>query len=253
MVGTGIQVGEQTTLGAKETIEKAQKVFYAVADRAAAQWILGLNATAEALSYDMTLPRRRTVYEGMVDRIAAEVRKGLDVCAVFYGHPGVFAHATHKAIKILRQEGFPARMLPGVSAEDCLIADLGVDPGPLGCQSYEATDFLIRPRRFDPTTAMILWQVHSIGNLGFWDDHTDRRPALEILVEVLVPSYGPEHRVYVYEASIDPAKLPRIEPVLLAKLPEAKLSPFSTLFVPAKKAAELDPIMMKRLGVSFDS
>jgi hypothetical protein len=38
-------------------------------------------------------------------------------------------------------------MLPAVSAEDCLFADLGVDPGAAGCQSHEAADFLILDTR----------------------------------------------------------------------------------------------------------
>jgi hypothetical protein len=37
-------------------------------------------------------------------------------------------------------DGFDAVMLPGISAEDCLFADLGIDPGMIGCQSFEATD-----------------------------------------------------------------------------------------------------------------
>jgi uncharacterized protein YabN with tetrapyrrole methylase and pyrophosphatase domain len=251
IVGTGILVGIQTTLGAKAAIEKADVVLYLVADTATAEWIQRLKPSAEALDYDTTQERRRGVYEKMVERILAEVRKGLDVCAVFYGHPGVFAYAPHKSIKLARQEGFRAHMQPGVSAEDCLIADLGVDPGMLGCQSYEVTDFLIRPRRFDTGTAMILWQVGAIGQLGFVDEHTETAPGLAILVEVLAPHYGSDHRVYIYEASTDAAKPPRIEALPLALLPKARLTLISTLFVPAKKAAELDPVMMKRLGVSF--
>jgi len=34
-------------------------------------------------------------------------------------------------------------MLPGISAEDCLFADIGVDPGIYGCQSFEATDLFV--------------------------------------------------------------------------------------------------------------
>ena len=50
------------------------------------------------------------------------------------------------------REGFNAQMLAGISAEDCLFADLGLDPGKNGCQSFEATDFLIRRRQFEPTS-----------------------------------------------------------------------------------------------------
>ena len=58
-----------------------------------------------------------------------------------------------------RAEGFNARMLPGISAEDCLFANLGADPGTHGCQSFEATSFLLRKPKFDTLTHLILWQI----------------------------------------------------------------------------------------------
>ena len=87
----------------------------------------------------------------MADAIVAEVELGKTVCAVFYGHPGVFARPSHLAIERTRALGHRAEMLPAVSAEDCLFADLGVDPGD-GCQSFEATNFVVRPPggSFDP-------------------------------------------------------------------------------------------------------
>src|SRR5437773_2103233 len=72
-------------------------------------------------------PRRET-YAEMVEELLAPVRAGHNVCAAFYGHPGVFVNPGHEAIRRARAEGFPARMLPAVSALDCLVADLGIDP-----------------------------------------------------------------------------------------------------------------------------
>ena len=72
---------------------------------------------------------RLDTYQDMVDRILACVREGSDVCVAFYGHPGVFVYPSHEAIKRARIEGYKATMLPGISAEDCLFADLGIDPG----------------------------------------------------------------------------------------------------------------------------
>ena len=65
----------------------------------------------------------------------APIRRGIRLCAVVYGHPGVFVYASHEAVRRCRLEGLPARMLPGISAEDCLLADLGVDPGVRGCRA----------------------------------------------------------------------------------------------------------------------
>ena len=57
-----------------------------------------------------------------------EVRAGLDVVGVFYGHPGVFVDPSQRSLAIAREEDYKARMLPGVTAEDCLYADLCIDP-----------------------------------------------------------------------------------------------------------------------------
>src|SRR2546429_6584747 len=55
----------------------------------------------------------------------------------------LFPYTTLFRSRQAREEGFEAEMLPAVSAEDCLFADLGVDPGDEGCQSFEATSFLL--------------------------------------------------------------------------------------------------------------
>jgi precorrin-6B methylase 1 len=78
-------------------------------------------------------------YDRMVERILSYVRRGLNVCVVFYGHPGVFVHPGHESIRRARIEGFSACILPGISAEDCLFAELGIDPSKNG-QSFEATE-----------------------------------------------------------------------------------------------------------------
>ena len=251
VVGTGIQLVGHLTLAAKAWIEQADKVLFAVADPVTAKWLQTLNPTAEALPYNTNNQRRRETYREMVDRILAEVRQGLNVCAVFYGHPGVFAYPTHEAIKQARREGFRAQMLPGISAEDCLFADLGLDPGRNGCQSFEATDFLIRGRKFDPTSALILWQIATIGNLGFYQEGIQLR-GLTVLAEVLETYDGSDHEVIVYEAAVYyPVCEPVIQYIPLSKLAEIRVTLVSTLYVPPQAPAPVDSEMMARLGMSF--
>src|SRR3546814_2631535 len=71
---------------------------------------------------------RRQTYREIDEAIMAQVRAGKQVCAVFYGHPGVFADVPHRVVRKAREEGIPARMEPGISAEACLYADLNLDP-----------------------------------------------------------------------------------------------------------------------------
>lgn len=250
VVGTGIHLVGDLTLAAKAWIEQADKVLFAVADPVTAAWLRTLNPTAEALPMDTTLARRRLMHQAMVERILTEVRQGLRVCVVFYGHPGVFVDPAHEAIRRARSEGFTARMLPGISAQDCLFADLGVDPGKNGCQSFEATDFLIRRRKFDPTSALILWQIAVIGHLGFYQNDGHRH-GVRVLMEELQRWYAPEHEVVVYEAAVYPVCEPVIQRLPLGRLGEAKITEVSTLYIPAKSAAAIDTAMMARLGMAY--
>ena len=248
VVGTGIRLVGQTTLEALERIQHAEKLFYLVNDPTTAAWIRGLNPTADTLEdcYVKGMARRR-IYQAMAARIMSAVRSGLDVCAAFYGHPGVFVDASHEAIRRARREGFPAHMLPGISAEDCLIADLGVDPGENGCQSFEATDFLVFRRRFDPSSALILWQVGVLGEASVRDNMSCRPERLAVLTAALRRHYPPRHRVVLYEAAQFPTCDPMIKRIPLAKLTEQTVLPMTTLYVPPKPSRVADARIVRWL------
>lgn len=251
VVGTGIQLAGQITLAAKAWIEQADKVLFAVADPGTAKWLASLNSTAEPLPYDRNNRRRKDTYAQMIERILVEVRGGVNVCAAFYGHPGVLADSARGAIKQAREEGFKAEMLPGISAEDCLFADLGVDPGKQGCQSFEATDFLIRRRKFDPASVLILWQIALIGNRGFYEKGGHLQ-GLKVLTEVLQKDYPSDSEAIVYEAAVYyPVCEPNIQRMPLDKLPEAKVTEASTLYMPPNAPSKIDMAMVERLGMSL--
>jgi hypothetical protein len=63
--------------------------------------------------------------------------------------------------------GIKAYILPAVSAEDCLFADLGIDPSYPGLQTLEATDMLLRRRMLLTDSHVIIWQVGCVGDVGF--------------------------------------------------------------------------------------
>lgn len=228
-------------------MRQADKVFFSVGSALTRIWIEGLNASAESLydTYGVDKDRSLT-YQEMAGRILASVRKGLKVCVALYGHPGVFAQPGHAAIRQARAEGYEARMLPAVSAADCLYADLGVDPGAQGCQSFEATDFLLRRRRFDPTSALILWQIGAIGVINLPTSPCNR-DGLGILWEVLNQHYPADHEVVVYEASGLPICEPVVLRVPLSGLLEAEVSWASTLYLPPLANRPADPGMLDRL------
>ncbi|WP_434048606.1 MULTISPECIES: SAM-dependent methyltransferase [Sorangium] len=249
-MGIGIQWAGQTTLAAQRAIQQADRVLFAVADAWAARWVRSLNPAAESLPYGKGKTPRRSIYAEMVERILAEVRKGLKVCAVFYGHPGVLASPAHAAVRQARDEGFSARMLPGVSSIDCLFADLGVDPGRDGLQIFEATDFLIRGREVDARTPLVLCQIGGVGCAGVFDpsDASRIRRGLEALGERLRQSYPAAHEVVIYEAAAHPLASPRLDRVALSALSAAPVDDVSTLYVPPAARAAVDPEVLERIG-----
>ncbi len=246
VVGCGIELGRHVSARALSEIEQADQVFI-LADAFAQAWLKGLRPDLISLSplYGERRDRRET-YREMEAALLAPVRAGLRVCAVFYGHPGVFAQVPHAAIRQARAEGLAARMEPGISAEACLFADLGMDPGEAGVQSYEATRFLISDCPPNPSALLILWQVALAGKLdciGF-EPEPER---LRILVDKLRRWYPADCPVILYEAAQLPIERFRAERLALCDLPEARFKEYSTLVMPPAEPLRNDEAVLARL------
>lgn len=248
VVGTGIRPGGHLTREAQHVIAAADRVF-SVVEGLTLERLREINTSVESLQDAYDVGRQRDdSYAEMVERILAPLEQGLHVCAAFYGHPGVFVWPAHEAIRRSRAGGHRAVMYPGISAEDCLFADLGLDPALHGCQSYEATDFLLHARRFDPTAALILWQPITLGDLG--RDAFEHDPKwVQVLAEVLAHDYPADHPVTIYEAAVFPLDEARIERVPLERLHEVRLKQVSTLYLPPVAAPVLSAERLERLGI----
>lgn len=247
VVGTGIQLGRHVSQRVISEIEHAEVVFCLV-DEFAMDWVMSLRPDAVSLAGHYADGKdRRETYREMEARILDQVRAGRHVCAVFYGHPGVFADVPHVAVRKAREEGFQARMEPGISAEACLYADLGIDPGRNGVHSYEATQFLVFERRLDPTALLILWQVALSGDLECKRFHGE--PAhIAILVDKLKRDYPADTEVILYEAAILPVGGFRAERMRLDELPNAQYREYTTLVIPPARELREDRAALAALG-----
>ncbi len=248
VVGTGIQLAFQTTPQTRAVLERADEVLYLVNDPLTERWIERLNGRARSLAglYAQGKDRAQT-YADMVDEILLAVRAGGRVAAAFYGHPGVFVEPGHQAVRCARAEGFRARMLAAVSAEDCLFADLGIDPGEAGCQSYEATAFLIRGYRIEPAALLVLWQIGFLGERSM--PAGPPRPPLDLLVERLREFYPALHETILYEASSYAVCGPAVARQPLDELARAEVTPMATLVIPPLATRLPDSRMLARLGL----
>ncbi|CAM4467228.1 SAM-dependent methyltransferase [Paenibacillus tarimensis] len=235
-------------------IKAADYVFYVVTDAVTKIWIKESRPDAYDLSalYSDSKPRYST-YMQMTEAMLYYVRQGKTVAAIYYGHPGVFALSTHRAVSIARREGHHAIMKPGISALDCLCADLGVDPSYPGMQTMEATDMLLRGKAPDTTMHVVLWQVGLVGVTGF-----RRRGYLNrnfnVLVEFLQQVYGRDYVITHYIAAHYPTIPPIIERWKLSELlrpdVQAGIQGLSTFYIPPKDATECCVEMAVRIGMA---
>jgi hypothetical protein len=246
-VGLGMTLGSHLTPLARSHIEQAEVIFAALAHGASETWLRRMHPDVRSLQpYYGQGKSRQTTYREWVALMLAEVRAGKRVCAVFYGHPGIFAWSPRNAIEQARAEGYEAHMEPGISAEDCLYADLCIDPGRVGCQHFEASQLLFYERRIDPAGYLVLWQVALVGDWSLTRFETG--PAYrQALVDVLAQDYPLEHEIIVYRAATLPIERPRIRRMALRELPAATLTGEDTVVLPPALALKPNLAMRRRL------
>lgn len=249
VVGSGIKSVGHLTIETQGWIKYSDVVLYCVADPATEIWI------KENSRYSIDLyqfygndKRRLDTYHDMADEMLKYVRRGKDVCGVFYGHPGVFVYPSHRAVQIARSEGYKAAILPAISALDCLYADVGVDPSSKGSQTVEATDLLLRKRRLNTDGHVVVWQIGCVGDLGFNFAGYDNRN-LNILVDYLESCYDKNHEVVHYQGSQYPMCPSVVERMPLDALRTAKVTGISTLYIPPQDEIETDIEMARSLGL----
>jgi hypothetical protein len=190
---------------------------------------------------------RRITYREMVAAMMDQVRAGKKVVAAFYGHTGVFAWAPHKVIEEAKAEGYAAHMEPGISAEDCLYAHLGIDPGIYGCQNFEASQFMFYQRNIDPSAYLILWQVALAGDQTIKRLETGKAHR-QLLLDLLNVHHPLDHKVALYECPTLAIDSPRIEWIKLNEFIDADLSLITTMVIPPSKKMIKNQQILDRLA-----
>lgn len=250
VVGTGIKFLSHLTIEAKAYIEQSNKVLYLVNDPAMKEWIQQKNSNAESLdALYFQSSQRIDSYFTITQHILSCLRQQQHICVVLYGHPTVFSKPALDAVVQARKEGFEAKILPGISSESCLFADLMIDPGSCGAQSFEATDFLISDRKYDSNCHLLLWQVGSIGILDHSMSDNAVKHGKKVLLDHLSKCYPLEHEIVLYEAAQYPFFAPRIKRLPLKSLPDARTSAITTLYVPPVGQSPRNENMLAELGI----
>lgn len=230
VIGTGIKFLSHITVETKAYIENADKVLFLLNEPAIAEWIKNKNPSYESLEeLYFSCNARRDSYTKITNYILETLKHIKHLCVAFYGHPTIFADPALEAAKIAKSQGYDVRILPGISAEDCLFADLFINPGQRGCQSYEATDLVENQKRIDNRSHLIIWQPDCI--YEFRHKKKAGQENLNLLIMYLANYYDLSHEVCIYEAAQYPHLNPKIVQTPLEKLTPSLLSSISTLYI----------------------
>jgi len=232
IVGTGIMFPNQMTLEAAETMKNADIVFFNVGIHALAiDWIK--NNTKKSFDlysfYDDGKDRSESYHE-MVSAMVDSVKAGKKTVGTFYGHPGVFVGPGFTALQKCRELNYPAQMLPGVSAVDCMFADLEFDPAFSGCLMVEASEYVLMKKKMDTHPPLVIWQAGVIGDATFakkgTSDHVD------ILRRRLLEDYPEDQTIIAYIAATLPGMKPDVEVGTIKDIEKMNINASSTCLVP---------------------
>ncbi len=213
IVGSGITAIAHFTLETIGHITRADIVFYHATSGVTASYIQGLNANVVDLyEYYGEGKLRNITYVQMAELMLREVRRGRSVVGLFHGHPGYFVKAGRRALAIAQMEGHETVLLPGISATDCLFADLRIDPGVIGVQILKASHVLRKNATLATNNHVVLIQVGSVGDNAF--SFTGfKNTKFNTFLEQLISIYGEDHDSVYYVASI----FPTVDPVIIVR------------------------------------
>jgi uncharacterized protein YabN with tetrapyrrole methylase and pyrophosphatase domain len=235
LVGTGIKTVSHMTAEAQSLISNADKVYFLLNEPVAQDYITEL-ATGEVESLDkiyFSYQDRADAYKAISSEIIQAVDIYQNTCFVIYGHPCFYAKSGLDAIKKIElKKGVRVIVAPGISSEDCLYADLRIDPAVNGCMKLDATAILFRGKKILPDLDVIIFQIGMLGNKGLPTKEVDRDLMGE-LKDVLVKYYDNDKKLILYEASLYPNIKPSIKYIVLSDLASHDFSPLTTLYIPA--------------------
>ena len=231
LVGSGIKSISHFTTEFKTYTTQADKVLYLVNEPITKQWIQRYCKLSEALDpIYFSEKNRQTAYNKIRDKILSELEIYPFITVVLYGHPTVFADPGLQAIMIAQNNSVETVILPGISTESCLYADLKIDPGQFGCFHIEATELLLYDKIIDPTSHICIWQLGMLGNSSVpLPNQTPNH--LKLLVNKLKNYYPKEHNAILYEASMYPGVEPKIHTFPLGDMEIQNIGTLSTLYI----------------------
>lgn len=231
ITGCGIKSLSHLTRENEAAIKQADLVLYLVNEPIIEQWLRNIsnkNESLELLYFSEEL--RANAYKKIINHIFLAMHQHNNVCVVVYGHPLLLSNSIEYLIKKIDKNLIDLYILPAISAFDCLLTDLEIDPVN-GCFSIEATELINKDKYIDPTNHLIIWQIGLINNKQISEKNSGIND-IKALKNKLLKTYNTEHECILYEASIYPHLPYKKIKAVVSSLDQISISRITTAYLP---------------------
>jgi len=205
ILGLGILNVEHMTRETERVLRRCREVLYVDTGVATQAFLEGVCPRVTALyetSYEENGPRLNA-YHRMAARVVNAAMDHAPVAFAMHGHPIVGVYAPFLIRDMARLLNLEVQVLPGISAMDCLFAELMVDPCVAGMQMYEATDLLLRRRTLHADVPALIWQIGSV-ETRLHTTRISKPERFERLRAYLLQFYPPQHPVSAFYSTPHP-------------------------------------------------
>lgn len=235
ILGLGILNIDHITRETERLISEVNEVLYVDTGLATGPWLEERCPHVTPLFAESYAPgdNRLSAYHHMAARVVDAALARAPVAFAMQGHPLVGVTAPRLIRLLAGALELSVSVHPGISALDCLLAELELDPVSSGIQMVEATDLLLRRRPLDPTMPLLIWQIGAIESV-LYSRRISRPERFERIRSFLLRTYPATHRVSAFFVSPHPlVPTERIDFALgeFGNVAE-RLHPGHTLYVP---------------------
>jgi uncharacterized protein YabN with tetrapyrrole methylase and pyrophosphatase domain len=196
IVGLGILHPNQITREVEAALCRSNEVLFVERSDALESYLATISTklTDLATAAYQEGADRLEAYDTMAAMVIDAALDHPPVTFALYGHPLIFAYPPFQILQIAPLLNLRVKILPGISALDCLFVDLKLDPAQQGLQIYEATDLLLRRRPLQPDVPCLLWQI-GVVETRLYTEGVSRPQRFERIKRYLLEHYPPDHEV----------------------------------------------------------
>lgn len=235
IVGSGIVSIDQMTKEAERAISKSNEVLYVDNGVGVFEYLSNRceNVTDLLSTSYVSGEHRLKAYQNMAARVVEAALLHPPVTYLLYGHPTVFAYPPELIQKLADLLDLKVKIYPGISAMDCIFAELHFDPGANGLQIYEASDILLRHIPLLPDIPALIWQIGAL-ETSLYSSSRSKPSRFRRFEEYLLKYYPIGHVAKAIYCSSHP-----LAPSTITEFPIDKIHEFSehlhsgyTLYIP---------------------